>query len=247
MTTYREAIYMCLDLIKGISDDFSYSEEHVAYLLDKFRASLLKTKYGNDPKKLLPYSNYQRLNLTLNKSKINKSNKYLKYENKIPYLLNIGITRCMTTDEYHNHEFQFVSRERIEFVGDNKYRKNIIYCSINEDNTFIIRNKDSFYTNNVFSCEPIESVYLVGIFENPRLVEDEISIGETDGSEWIDRNIPIEEELIIPLIESVVKELLGASYRPKDNVNNSNDDLADMVSYIRRNMKSNLQKQIDNE
>ena len=38
MTTYREAIYMCNDLLKGMSDDFTYTEEHIAYLLDKFRA-----------------------------------------------------------------------------------------------------------------------------------------------------------------------------------------------------------------
>ena len=54
MTTYREAIYMCLDLLKGMSDDFTYTEDHVAYLLDKFRALLLKQRYGNDPKKHVP-------------------------------------------------------------------------------------------------------------------------------------------------------------------------------------------------
>ena len=29
MTTYRELIYMCLDVLKGTSDDFSYTEEHM--------------------------------------------------------------------------------------------------------------------------------------------------------------------------------------------------------------------------
>ena len=43
----------------------------------------------------------------------------------------------------------------------------------------------------------------------------------------------------------VVKELLGASYRPKDSINNSNDDLSDIVAWVRRNMKTPVQKQIE--
>ena len=76
MTTYREAIYMCLDLVKGMSDDFSYTEEHIAFLIDKTRALLLKQRYGNDPKKHVPYSNYQTINIELlppnSKKKVNQ-------------------------------------------------------------------------------------------------------------------------------------------------------------------------------
>lgn len=30
--TYREAVYLVLDELKGMSDDFTYTEEHVAFL-----------------------------------------------------------------------------------------------------------------------------------------------------------------------------------------------------------------------
>ena len=43
----------------------------------------------------------------------------------------------------------------------------------------------------------------------------------------------------------VVKELLGAAYRPKDSSNNSNDDLSDIIAWARRNMKTAVQKQIE--
>jgi hypothetical protein len=52
----------------------------------------------------------------------------------------------------------------------------------------------------------------------------------------------MEDSLTPLLIQSVVKELLGAAYRPKDQQNNANDDLADMIAFIRRNMKSAYQK-----
>ena len=65
MTTYREIIYMCLDLLKGMSDDFTYTEEHIAYLLDKYRAFLLKQKYMNEYKKPMSNSNYQNIQIKI--------------------------------------------------------------------------------------------------------------------------------------------------------------------------------------
>jgi hypothetical protein len=46
------------------------------------------------------------------------------------------------------------------------------------------------------------------------------------------------------LIELVVKELVGAAWRPRDNENNAADDLASLASFIRQNTKSALQKQM---
>ena len=38
----KELVYMVLDEIKGLSDDFTYTEDHVIFLLNKYRTSLLK-------------------------------------------------------------------------------------------------------------------------------------------------------------------------------------------------------------
>jgi hypothetical protein len=40
------------------------------------------------------------------------------------------------------------------------------------------------------------------------------------------RTFPLEEALIPPMIQLVVQELTGAIYRPKDEENNSTDDLS---------------------
>ena len=47
MNTYREIVYMILDLIKLMSDDAYYNEEHVLYLVDKYRMFVLDKKYAN--------------------------------------------------------------------------------------------------------------------------------------------------------------------------------------------------------
>lgn len=42
-----------------------------------------------------------------------------------------------------------------------------------------------------------------------------------------DKEFPIEDALVPPLIELVVKELRGPEYSPKDEDNNAKDDLPD--------------------
>ena len=240
MTTYREAIYMCNDLLKGMSDDFTYTEEHIAYLLDKFRALLLKQRYGNDPKKHVPYSNYQTLEIKFDDFHEDKS--YYTSTTTIPYMLQLGIPRVISEGEYYDYTFDFISRERLPFVGFNKYLRKIWYCAINEENKLCLKPSS---TKVIVSENPPLTIKLTGIFENPREVIDEISFGEsdTDTHEW-DRNIPIEESLITTLIEMVVKEIAGSTYRPNDIQNNNIDDNADMATFIRSNMKSNLAKQL---
>lgn len=247
MTTYREAIYMCNDLLKGMSDDFTYTEEHIAYLLDKFRALLLKQRYGNDPKKHVPYSNYQTLEIEFNPA---EPKNILKSDTQIPYMLQLGIPRIVLDGEdYYNYRFELTSRERLPFVGNSKYTSMIGYCAISETGNLLMKNKESYWVNStveppVISYVGPKKLKLVGIFENPREVEDEISFGESsDTHEW-DRNIPIEESLITTLIELVVKELAGSVYRPNDEINDNRDDNADMATFIRSNMKSNLAKQL---
>lgn len=239
MTTYREAIYMCLDLIKGVSDDFTYTEDHIAYLLDKYRALLLKQRYGNDPKKHVPYSNYQTVNITFSGlQSIDRQKKVLESNQVIPYMLQLGIPRIVNrTDNYYTETFEYISRERFPFVGTNKYLKNITYFAIDNTNHLLLHNKAEYW--NLIGPSMVytgpTSLDLVGIFENPR---------DIIGEDYLDAEFPIEEGLITTLIDLVVKELLGASYRPADMTNNNVDDNSDMASYIASNMKPQFQKQL---
>jgi hypothetical protein len=42
----------------------------------------------------------------------------------------------------------------------------------------------------------------------------------------------------------VVKELLGAAYRPADIINNANDDMASMANFLANAMKKDFNDQI---
>lgn len=48
MATYRELVYLVIDLAKLISDDSTLNENHIVYLLDRYRTYLLEQKYKNN-------------------------------------------------------------------------------------------------------------------------------------------------------------------------------------------------------
>lgn len=243
MSTYKELTYMVLDELKLYSDDASYTEEHVMFLLDKYRAFLLKQRYS-DVKKQIPESNYQTICLDLIEvpaisGEPCEGGSYLRSKKKIPFLMKIGNPKVYPVD-YYQGEITYVSRERVRYVGYNKYLKNIIYASIGPDNYLYFK---SFNPQYLY----LEKARMTGIFEDPQAAS-ELQCPNENGDtvcDVLDREFPIEDALIPPMIELVVKELLGAEYRPKDGANDANDALASLATFVRNNTKSALAKALE--
>ena len=123
-------IYMVLDELHGYSDDFSYTEDHVAFLLDKYRAFILKKEYAN-LKKTIPESNYQTVCLDLEEVPAMdiecSGGYYLRTKKKLPYVLSISTPRVYPIDFYQGSMMNYVSREGMMYANCNKYLKNIMY------------------------------------------------------------------------------------------------------------------------
>ena len=221
--TYREIVYIVLDELKGMSDDFTFTEDHIAFLCGKYRSFLLKQRYYTDIKKAISESNYQTICLDLIEvpaisGEVCEGGSYLRSKDKMPVTLMIGNPRVYPID-YYQGEIAYVSRDRMRYVGYNKWMKNIIYCSIAPDGYLYFKswNPQSLY---------LEKVKFTAIFEDA----DEVSNLTCDGDEGtacdlMDRTFPIEEALVPPLIELVVNELRKAEYAPSDENNNADDDL----------------------
>ena len=47
MNTWREIVYMCIDELKLLSDDSYYTEDHLIFLISKFRTFILKQRYSD--------------------------------------------------------------------------------------------------------------------------------------------------------------------------------------------------------
>jgi len=129
----------------------------------------------------------------------------------------------------------------MRYIGYNKYLKNIIYCTITPD--------DYMYFN---SANPqfkyLENVKVSGVFEHPEeaaKLSCEKSDEESGSCDILDKKFPLEDALIPQLFEMLLKDVLGTSYRPKDDTNNASDDLSDLAGFIRRNIKSELAKSLE--
>lgn len=228
MSTYRELTYMVLDELKLYSDDASYTEEHVMFLLDKYRVFLLKQRYS-DVKKQIPESNYQTICLDLIEvpaisGEPCEGGFYLRSKEKVPFLMKIGNPMIYPVD-YYQGEITYVSRERMRYVGYNKYLKNIIYASIGPDNYLYFK---SFNPQYLY----LEKARMTGIFEDPQAAS-ELQCPDENGDtvcDILDKTFPIEDALVPPMIELIVKELLGAEYRPKDGSNDAKDGLSEVAT-----------------
>lgn len=222
MSTFREIIYMILDEMKISTDDSYFTEDHIMYLINKYRVLILKQRYS-DIKKQIPESNYQTICLDLIEvpaisGEPCEGGSYLRSKEKAPFLMQIGVPKIYPID-YYQGEITYVSRERMRYIGYNKYLQNIIYCSLGPDNYLYFKSNNPQYLY-------LEKVKLTGIFEDS-INASQLQCSNDKECDILDRTFPLEDSLIPIVIELVVKELLSAEYIKKDEENNAKDDLPD--------------------
>lgn len=225
---YKDIVYMVLDEIKSTSDDAFFTEEHVLLLVNNYRNFILKQRYS-DIKKPIPESNYQTICLNLIQVPAIagvpcEGSAFLRSKEKVPFMMKIGTPKVYPIN-YYLGEITYVSRERMRYVGYNKYLQNIIYASLGPDNYLYLQSSNPQYLY-------LEKIRLTGIFENIESVSDLLcdDSGDSINCDIMDKTFPIEDALVPPIIELVVKELLGAEYIKKDEENNAKDDLPEITS-----------------
>lgn len=238
MATLKELTYMVLDELKLSSDDSYFNEEHVAFLIGKYRGFILRQQY-KDVKKDIPESNLQTISTDLIQVPAIagvpcEGGIYLRTKDKIPFLMTL-YTPKIYTEGFYNGEINYISRERMKYVGHNRWLPNIIYASMGPDNYI-------YFTSSNPQFLYLESVNITGIFENPEKVNNYNTENICD---FFDKEYPLEEGLIPQVLELVVKELLSAEYRPEDSSNNAEDDLSNLMTFLRKNAKSNLVKALE--
>ena len=241
MSTYRELVYLCLDNLKLTSDDALFNEDHVFFVLSKFRGFILKSTY-KDIKKEIPESNYQTICLDVEQvpaiSGIDcEGGTFLKSKQKIPHLLSIS-TPTLHPENYYQGSISFISKERMKYVGYNKWLPNIIYASLGPDNYLYFKSNNPQYLH-------LKKIQLTGVFEDAEKAAELSCNKDVSTCDPLDADFPLEENLIPQLIEVTVKFLSSGIYKPEDPANNASDDLSNMATFLRQNLKSAMQKQIE--
>jgi hypothetical protein len=226
MAKYKEIVSMVLDELKITSDDSIFTEGHIIFLAGRYRSFLLKQRYYTDLKKQIPQSNYQTLCLNLETVEAIEGmaceyGYYLRTTEPIPDLLPFGNTRLYAAGSYYKGNIEFVTKDRFKYVGDNKWMQNIIYATLDPDGRIYLTSSNPQFLY-------LEKANLTGIFEDSEKASELEcdNQGNTENCDILDRNFPIEDSLIAPLIELITKELSPSIAAPEDKANDANDNLS---------------------
>lgn len=218
--TFRELVYMCLDEVKLASDDAYITEDHVLFLISKYRSLALRQKYDkiNTPP---DDSNFQEIAVKI-KAKQDAS------EEEVLNLISIGTPRVYTynTDTKYQNDFPYVTKHRFKFVGHNTYLSTINYCTINTRNKLQIQKPISNTQDT--------TVYIWAIFDDVLK-----STTYNTNEDVLDMECPIESSLVPVVQEMVVNDILSVAYRPQDTINNGADDLSRIGNTSRNKRKKN--------
>lgn len=259
--TYREIIYIVTDLCKQFSDDTTLTEDHVLFLLNKYRGTLLY-QYSKQ-KMLVPHENYQTILIKFNPlSGIHPDSPTKQYygaqfesNHEVPKLMSIGNPLAYTYHWFidshsgiYNGHINIISRERMRYIGYSNLVNEVYFCiapDIDAKHKAYVKVHNSKIEDSSLPDLPTldseNHVYLTGVFEDA-IMASQLEPGFSD---LYSATFPIDTSLIPNLLQAVVKDILGASYRPKDGTNDANDDLASLAYFIQKNVKSALAKQLD--
>lgn len=218
MATYRELIYIVIDELKIPSDDSYITEDHIAFLLRKYRAFILKQQYENKSK-AIPEANKQTLCLDLIETPAIEEDLctggvYLRTTAKIPDVI-VGGLNISTVDSIGG-TLTYVSKERLPYVGNNKWLTNFIYAAKNSDNYIYLKSANPQFLY-------LDKIKVTGVFDDSEAVIKLMCSGDNDHCDPWDNEYPLESGLISMLTDLVVKELSTVIYRPEDRVNDAND------------------------
>lgn len=246
MNTYRQMVYIVLDEIKALNGDSTFTEEHVVFLLNNYRKFLIEQKKLKEGEQALSKENEQTICITLEEADAIPgleycNDTYLRSVEEVPDIEEGAGINIQMSNQF-DIMTAYVTKNRFKFVGYNKWMRNIIYCTLADDNHLYFKSNNPQYLYMSLSEDPVK---VSGIFEDSEKAA-ELACDEegNTGCDILDQKFPLEADLVPQCIELVVKELYGAQWRQSDIANNSNDDIANLITYIRQNTKSDLAKKL---
>jgi hypothetical protein len=224
----KEIVYMILDLAKAAtSDDSFFTEDHVIFLIKKYSSFLIKKEQDKEKNTTDIASEFEYQQICIDLEKVAAidgepctGGYYLRSTKPIPKILEGVQPRVYPIDFYQGINIAYIPRDRMRYVGTNKFLQNIIYVSVAPNLHLYLNssNPQFFY---------LKELRMSAIFEDfdeatGMLCDNE---GEDESCDVLEAEFPIRDYLVPPLIELVVKELTGAKYHVEDEKNNASDDL----------------------
>lgn len=226
MTTFGQIVYMVLDIMKEHSDDAYYTEEHIIFLASKMRALLLERKYKNSRNQTyteMSDENLQEICLTLEPTEMQPagcSGMWLHSVEEIPDTIGVNNARLSTISDMLQCSVTFIPKERMPYVGYNKWLRRILYAAKSDDGLLYITGSNPQFLY-------LDKIRMTAVFSDPQKAAELSCKGEGKACNILEMEFPLEQALIPSCIELTVQELMGSRYAPEDKSNDAKDNLAD--------------------
>ena len=224
-----EVIYSILTLCKqNGSDDAVINEELILFLAKKYRAFLIKKEQEKEKSTTDIASEFEYQELCLDLEKVPAidgdpctGGYYLRTTEPIPKLLEGAQPRVYPVDFYQSINMSYIPRERMRYIGNNRFLRNIIYVSLGPDFHLYLNswNPQFFY---------LKKLRINAIFEDFEEAAKLACDQSENPCDVMDMPFPIREYLVPMLIELVVKEITGQALYKQDVRNNAADDFPEV-------------------
>lgn len=214
----------------GVSDDSYITEELILFLCKKYRAFLVKKEQDKEKSSTDVASEFEYQEICLDLEKVAAidgepctGGYYLRTVQAIPKILEGTQPRVYPIDFYQGTNITYVSRDRMRYVGTNKYLQNMIYASLGPDLHIYLNSGNPQFLY-------MKQLRLSAVFED---FDDAAELlcdcdGNSAACDILDADFPIREYLVPPLIELVVNALTHSVRVKGDEVNNAKDDTPDL-------------------
>lgn len=225
--TLRELVFMCMDEVKLNSDDAYYTEDHIVFLLNKYRSFVLKRELEKENK---PLSSANDQTICLDLIEVRDEDNpcgatMLRTEQTIPELINDTKVSLYPVEYFSGEHIIYTSMERMRFTTYNKWTRNLIYAAKGPDDYLYLTSENPQYLY-------LEKVRMKASFEDFEKAAEFAcdDSGEELNCDILDMTFPLENALVPVVVELVVKELIGYKYQPRDTKNNASDDASAPVT-----------------
>lgn len=229
--TLRELVFLVLDELKINSDDSYFNEDHVVFLLNKYRSFVLK-KESEKGNKQLSSTNSQIICLDLIEVRDEDNpcgELMLRTEQIIPNLINDCKVSLYPINYFEGDHIIYTTIERLRYTTYNKWTKNLIYAAKGPDGYLYLKSSNPQYLY-------LEKLRMKAIFEDFEKAAQYAcdDAGEELNCDILDMTFPIENALVPVVIELIVKELLGFKYQLRDTQNNAADDASNPTNQTKQ-------------
>ena len=230
----KEIIFSILDLAKTSASDDSYiNEDHVLFLVKKYRSFLIKKEQEKERSSQDVASEFEYQQICLDLEKVPAidgepctGGYYLRTTQKIPKILEGTQPKVYPLDYFQGIHISYINRDRMRFVGTNPYLKNIIYVALDPTQHLVLKSSNSQF----FYLEGENKLRMSAIFEDFDAAADLLcdQEGNNTSCDPYDMEFPIRDYLVPTLIELVVKALVNSIAIKPDEQNNAKDNVPDL-------------------